>query len=215
MFSFDEQAVMFDSTPVENQFILEYMLPANGDFVKVYLYGLMQCYHPVKDMDLTRMAGDLCLTEEDVLKAYRYWERRGLVRRVQDKPPVYRYVNVKQHAMMGAAAQSDPDYEAFAESVYSLFGNDRRIHGKEMSQCYEWVEDLGLPPEVVIMLLQHTIATRGKGFSIKAAEKLAVSLANEGVRDIDDAEAVLGRERAVWDGSRRVLRRMGKRRDPS
>lgn len=47
MFGFDDQSMMFDVTPVENQFILEYMLSAQGDYVKVYLYGLMHCYHPV------------------------------------------------------------------------------------------------------------------------------------------------------------------------
>ena len=68
------------------------------------------------------------------------------MKRVSDNPPSFRYVNVKQHAMLGVTVQEDPGYEAFAESVYALFGNDRRIHGGEMSQCYEWVEDLKLPP---------------------------------------------------------------------
>ena len=36
--SFDDSAALFDSTPVENMFITEYMLRAPGDFVKVYLY---------------------------------------------------------------------------------------------------------------------------------------------------------------------------------
>jgi len=37
---------IFDVTPVENLFIHEFMLKAPGDFVKVYLFGLMQCYNP-------------------------------------------------------------------------------------------------------------------------------------------------------------------------
>lgn len=44
--AFDDSAALFDSTPVENMFITEYMLRAPGDFVKVYLYALMLCYHP-------------------------------------------------------------------------------------------------------------------------------------------------------------------------
>lgn len=61
MFGFDDQSMMFDVTPVENQFILEYMLSAQGDYVKVYLYGLMHCYHPVGELTLTQMAHDLLL----------------------------------------------------------------------------------------------------------------------------------------------------------
>ena len=41
LFGFDEQYAMFDVTPVANQFLLEYMPMARGDYVKVYLYGLM------------------------------------------------------------------------------------------------------------------------------------------------------------------------------
>ena len=42
LFAFDQQYAMFDATPVQNQFILEYMPSAPGDYVKVYLYGLMR-----------------------------------------------------------------------------------------------------------------------------------------------------------------------------
>ena len=46
MFGFDERYAVFDVTPVDNQFILEYLPAAKGDYVKVYLYGLTQCCHP-------------------------------------------------------------------------------------------------------------------------------------------------------------------------
>lgn len=215
MFGFDRQFTMFDVTPVENQFILEDMPTAKGDHVKVYLYGLMQCHHPQEEMSLTEISRDLNMTEEEVLAAFRHWERKGLVQRVSDKPPAFRYVSATQRLVMGGAVQSDPAYEAFAESVYAVFGGERRLHGKEISLCYEWVEELGLPPEVVIMLLKHMMSLRGKNFSITAAQKLALLLAEEKAVTIDDAEMVLGREKAVWDGSRRVLRRLGKRREPS
>ena len=215
MFGFDDQSFLFDVTPVENQFILEHMPSAKGDEVKVYLYGLMHCYRSDPDLSVQQMAHELLMEPEDVLAAYRHWERRGLVQRVSDNPPAFRYVNVKQHAMLGTEAAGDPEYEAFAESVYALFGSDRRIHGAEMAMCYEWVEDLHLPAEVVILMLQHLKNQRGLNFSIKAAEKLAQKLADENARTLDDAEQVLGRDTAVWDGSRRVLRRMGKRRMPS
>ena len=84
MFGFDERYAMFDITPVENQFILEYLPNAKGDYVKVYLYGLMRCYHPEKDMNLDTMCHELNMSEEDILAAFRYWERRKLVRRVSD-----------------------------------------------------------------------------------------------------------------------------------
>ncbi len=215
MFGFDEQYAYYGVTPVDNQFILEYLPNATGDAVRVYLYGLMQCYHPQQAMDIAQMARELSLTEEAILTAYRHWERKGLVRRIADNPPAFRYVSIKQLTMTGGAVPVDHEYEAFATAVYGLFGNDRRLHGAEMSRCYEWVEEMGVPAEAVLYLIREMIAQHGKNVSIKTIEKRAAMLAEEEVKSAEDAEAVLSRDRAVWEGSRAVIRRFGKRRNPS
>ena len=114
MFGFDERYAMFDITPVENQFILDYLPDAKGDYVKVYLYGLMRCYHPEEDMSLARMCHELNMTEEDVTAAFRYWERRRLVRRISDNPPQWQYINIKQKNLV-SDDDSDPEYEDFQQ----------------------------------------------------------------------------------------------------
>lgn len=212
MFGFDDKYAMFDITPVQNQFIAEYLPHAKGDYVKVWLYGLMQCYHASEDLNPDTMAHELEMTEEDVLAAFRYWERRGLVHRISDKPPQYRYVSLTQVSM---APVTDTEYEAFAEDIYCAFGKSRRLHGSEISQCYEWVEELKLPPEVVIMLLKHMVAVKGKNFTIRSAEPLAVRLAEAGAKTIEDAESVLSADRKLMDGAAKVLKRFGRRRLPS
>lgn len=215
MFGFDDQYAYYDVTPVDNQFILEYLPNATGDAVRVYLYGLMQCYHPQQSMTISQMARELSLTEEAILSAYRHWERKGLVHRLTDNPPSFRYVSIKQLTMTGGTVPVDEEYEAFAAAVYGLFGSDRRLHGSEMSRCYEWVEEMGLPADVVIYLIREMIALHGKNVSVMTIEKRAAMLADEKVATVEDAAAVLSRDKAVWDGSRAVLRRLGKRRAPS
>ena len=215
MFGFEEQYAYYGVTPVDNQFILEYLPNATGDAVRVYLYGLMQCYHPQQAMTLAQMARELNLGEEAILAAYRHWERKGLVHRVADNPPAYRYVSIKQLTMVGGAVPVDTEYEQFAASVYAVFGNDRRLHGGEISRCYEWVEDLGLPADVVLYLIHEMVAQRGKNVTIATIEKRAAMLAEESVRTVEEAEEILGRDKEVLDGSRAVLRRLGKKRNPS
>lgn len=213
-FEFDDRFAMFDVTPVDNQFIQEYLPNAKGDYVRVYLYGLMRCYHPEEDMNIDRMSHELNMSDEDVLSAYRYWERRGLVRRISDEPPAYRYVNIKQKNL-SADDYADPDYEAFAESLYGVFGNSRRLHGSEIRTCYEWVEELKLTPEAVIMLLKHMAATKGKNFTVASAGKLAAQMADEQISTAEDAEEFLSGDRIVTEGTRKILRRLGKRNLPS
>lgn len=215
LFEFDEQFPLFDATPVENLFLQEYLPAAKGDYVKVYLYGLMNTYHPTAGMSLTAMAKELSLTEEEILAAYRYWERKGLVQRTGDNPVSFRYMNAKQIMFMRQCPAEDKAYTQFAQELYAAFGEDRQLHGQEISLAYEWVEDLHLPQEVVLMLVHHLMATRGKNFSFKAAQKVAVQLAQEQVRTIEDAEEVLSRSQAILEGTRRILRRLGKRHQPS
>ena len=216
MFGFDNCFAMFDITPVENQFILEYLPGARGDYVKVYLYGLMRCYHPEEDMDLGRMSHELNIPEEDITAAFRYWERRGIVRRISDRPPKWEYINITQKNLTNhSEPPSDPDYEAFCNALYAAFDKERRLHGNELVTCYEWREKLKLPTEVVIMLLSHMIELKGKNVRISEAEKTAVKMAEENVRTVADAEAFFSRNEAFYEGTRKILRKLGKRYAPS
>ena len=212
MFSFEDQYTMFDVTPVDNLFILEHMPGAQGDHVKVYLYGLMQCYHP-QQSTIEQMGQDLNMTEEEILAAYRYWERRGLVHRTSDRPPTFRYVNTKK--LMFMDNQTDPAYEAFAQAVHGMFDNKRKLYGKEVSRCYEWVEQMGLSQEVVLRLLEKMIELRGVKFSFDSAEKRAVELAEAGAKCAGDVDEILDRDKKVLEGSRHVLRQFSMFREPT
>ncbi len=215
MFSFDEPYALFDVTPLSNQFILNYLPSAPGDAVRVYVYGLMMCYHQEADSSIEKLSRLLNLSEEEVRSAYRYWERKGLVQRVADNPPQYRYLNANQVSLLGTQVTADPEYEAFAEALYGVFDNDRRLHGKEISQCYEWVEDMHIPADVVIAMMKHLVKLHGKNVSMKTAEKLATTLAEEKIMTPEDADEVFRREQKVWDGTRSVLRKLGQRRNPT
>ena len=214
MFGFDERYAMFDITPVENQFVLEYLPDAKGDYVKVYLYGLMRCYHPEDDMTPERISRELNMTENDVEAAFRYWERRGLVRRISDKPPKWQYINIKQKNMSGTA-ETDPEYEDFSNAVYEAFDKVRRLHGSELNACFEWREDLKLPTEVIIMLLNHMVEVKGRNFKIAEAEKVAVRMAEENIRTVDAAEEFFTRDGETYEAVRKILKKLGKRNLPS
>ena len=215
LFSLSEKFATLGATAVDNQFLLEFMPNAYGEAVKGYLYGLLAVTSQMQDMSVDQMAHDLGMTREDVLAAYRHWERVGLVERTGDNPLSFRYIPVNQSVFMGNTAPRDLDYERFTEAVYAVFGNDYRIHGQRILQFYEWVVDLGLPQEVVLMLIRHMISLRGKNFSYAAANKLAETLAKEDVRTIEDAELALTRDREVRECSRAVLRKLGMRREPT
>ncbi len=214
-FAFDEQFAMFDITPVENQFILEYLPGAKGEYVKVYLYGLLCCYHPKKEMDISRISQELGMTEEEIHKAFRYWERRGVVRRVQDHPAAWQYLNIKQISLAGDGDVIEPDYAEFCRKIENSLEDIRDFHGSELAACYEWKNEMQLSTEVIVMLLKHMARTRGKSFKIRDAEKMAMELCNEKAVTLEEAAEVLNRDEAVTAGIRKVLRKLGKKYNPS
>ena len=65
------------------------------------------------------------------------------------------------------------------------------------------------------MLLSHCLSTRGAQFSFKLAEPEAVRMREANVVTAEDAEAFFAHSKKVQDGARAVLRRLGKRRQPS
>ncbi len=213
-FAFDEQFAMFDVTPVENQFILEYLPGARGDDVRVYLYGLLCCYHPKQEMNLDSMSLELGLTREEIMNAFRRWERKGVVRRISDNPPSWQYVNIKQMSLM-RGEDIDPEYTEFYRVIESSMDGIWNFRGSDIAACYEWREGLGLPTEVILMLLKEMVRTRGKNFKIRDAEKTAVRLAEEKAFTEEEASALLSADEAASSGMKKILRLMGKRYAPS
>ncbi len=213
MFERDASAHAFGVTAVENLFIQEYLPAAKGDYVKVYLWGVYQSHQASEDYGVPAMAKDLSMSVSEVEGALRYWERRGLVSRISDNPPVYRFYAVWQRALsQNHTSAADESYVDFAESVYAAFGDRRKVRPSEIALAYEWVQDVQLPAEVVLMLINHLIAIRGVNFSFKLAEPFAVTMKDEGITTADEADAYLRHDQAVHEGVKAVLRQFGKRR---
>ncbi|MBQ2663921.1 MAG: DNA replication protein DnaD, partial [Clostridia bacterium] len=67
----------FNYVPVSREFIENYMPPANGAYVKVYLYALSLGYDGL-EMSNAEIARVLNLVESDVVNALKFWQEEGL-----------------------------------------------------------------------------------------------------------------------------------------
>lgn len=68
-----------NATLLPNDFIDNYMVDANGEFVKVYLFLLRHLDDPCSSITISTIADCLNNTENDILRAFRYWEKEGLL----------------------------------------------------------------------------------------------------------------------------------------
>lgn len=67
-------------TSIPNIFIEKYMLNANGSYVKVYLYFCKCIQSGETGISVAGLADRLESTEKDILRAFQYWEKQGLMR---------------------------------------------------------------------------------------------------------------------------------------
>ncbi len=213
MFEMDADALIYGVTSVENLFIRDYLPAAKGDQVKVYLWGLYRSTRPgvQEGFTLEDAAAEMEMEKAEVESALRYWERRGLVTLRTSTPPVYVFHSPLERRNSGTGFKADDSYVDFAESVYAAFGDRRKVRPPEIAQAWEWVQDLGLSQEAVLMLINHLIAVSGPQFSFRKAEKTATEMRQSGVRSAEDAEGWLKNDLSLRKGAESVLRALGRR----
>lgn len=152
-------------TDVENIFIDEYMASAPGDFVKVYLFGLMYA-ELGEEMDNEKIAKRLGLREGDVRKAWTYWEDIGIVHKnrieKEDKSHYQvEFVNLKelrygkekkekkkQMDEQTKALMCDKTIQSMYQSIERIAG--RVISGSEMMEILSWINDFNASPEIIV-----------------------------------------------------------------
>ena len=204
---FERNFALFDSTPVENLFIEEYMRTAPGDFVKVYLYALRQCYHPDKAGESPQaMADALHMDEKTLMQALQYWERQGVLTQTGN--------GVRLKNLRAISGQDDGmettlyRYKAFNTQLQLLFGS-RLLSPQDYNKIYDWLDVLRLPEDVVVLLVQFCIKVKGQKVSMAYIDKMALVWADADVRSVDAAETFIAQRETASPGARKVLRRLG------
>lgn len=196
-------------TPVENLFLSQYMPAAPGEYVKVYLFGLMQCTDPAQTYD---MAGALGIAEADIVEAYRYWESLGLVRLCAGEPPVAEYRSLS--GLIRAAKQPQRRYAALITALQNPLGT-RVLSGTELSRVYDWIEVYDMEEAAVVMLVRHCVARKGARVSINYMDAVARNWADRAILTVEAVEAYLKAQEEAGSGAQAVLKRFNLARRPT
>lgn len=106
-------------TTVSNIFIDNFMMDANGEFVKVYIYLLRHLSS--SDISISDIADKLDLTEKDVVRALKYWDQKSVLsvtfkENIPESVTILELDSVSQAAKETAAALSESDNAEAAET---------------------------------------------------------------------------------------------------
>ena len=220
-FSFADGAAMFDSTPIENLFLLEYLPKAPEAFLRVYLYARMLALHPELGDDVTQTARALQLDEEAVYAAFAYWERQGLAVRLTDRPPTYALLPVRGEGG-GTRSQEEQTYYAYRDfnaSLQALFGANL-IESRDYRVANDWLNVLGYDQDAVLKLVEYGIQTSRSGQPkprgvFERMDKLAAKWADRGCRTLEDVERAIAEDEGVYAVAQAVTKRFGQKSRPS
>ena len=191
-------------TSVENIFINEYMATAPGDYVKIYLIALMYCDAgmAISNEDIAKT---LAIEVEDVLKAWNYWEKKGIVRKVQkgDKGMLeydVEFISLKDGLYGTGAApagidqsvqssMADLEIQDMLNTIEQMTGNV--MNGTEVTEIISWINDYRVTPEVIIYAFKYSLNKKKK--NIKYIEAVVRNWSEEGLTDVESIEEKLSK----------------------
>ena len=217
--SFSEGAAMFDVTPIENMFLLEYLPTAPDGFLRVYLYARMLCLHPELGQEIGDVARALNMEEDAVLNALQYWEQQGLVEKLSDRPASYAIRPLRGDAAVQAEADRDYyKYREYNSSLQDMFGAAELLEPKHYKIANDWLNVLGYTQDAALKLLEYEMRLPGgrkPAAVFRRADKRAVEWAERGIRTIEDVERAIAYDDRVYAMARAAMSQLGINRKPT
>jgi len=164
-------------TPVENVFINEYMIDARGEFVKVYLFALMYADNSL-NMNNEMIARQLSIPEEEVLSAWTYWEKKGVIRKHYPDSSDRLHYSVEFLDLKGriygksakgkekekklsdklAGLMDDSELRALYTRIEQITG--RLFTAKEPEGILSFLSDYGFSPDAVAFAYDYCVKNR-------------------------------------------------------
>lgn len=160
-------------TLVENMFINHFMPRADGDYVKVYLYGLKCTQNDINNMPSNRkIANTLGLTESDVLKAFKYWHDKQIISFESEgrKNYIIKYKNIatmifnpdkfKKNGSFAEVIKENAKRQELFNEIDEILGRGSSLAEQEMIS--DWIDDYGFTREAVKLIIDTCINKKGK-----------------------------------------------------
>ena len=194
------------------EFVDYCMKDANPTFIAVYIYGYRQCYSENPKSTVADVASSLSILESDVIKAWKYWESRGVVTLIynSESDPSDFLVQFSDLSSIAPKKEEKAEGEMPSRPAYKMSeiadrqSSDRALAemyehahmllGRPLSQndtmtLYSFYDWLSLPVEVILMIIEHCASLDKK--AMRYIEKVALSWYDMGINTPEKASAHL------------------------
>jgi len=204
------------TTGIPNEFIDKHMSAANPVYSVIYIYGYRQYSKGLTEISCEDMAEVFDITIKDVEKAWKYWEKAGLVKILSHDDSIitlaFLDVRLAKNSTKETATESQKEPEkgvpgGFAQysledvelhlkdkEVQRLFAVVHHVTGKPLTdserQMYlGFYDDLGLPVDVISVLLEYCIEKNKKHNNY--LRTVAMDWSQRGISTFEEAEGYI------------------------
>lgn len=207
------------STDVENIFLSEYMPTAPGDYVKVFLYGLLYSQNNV-EINNRQFALQLQMSEKQVEDAWSYWEQLGIVSRkyiINTNEYDIEFKNLRALMYAGVlnvetVAKEEMPEAIISEELKDLVYSVEQTIGRTMSpseslEVASWLNELGATSEVIMGAVEYCIEKGKRGINYMA--KVVLQWTKEGFKTKEDVENHISSLEARYGNYKKILQALG------
>ncbi len=165
-------------TSVENKFITKYLPEADGDAVRVYLYGLYLCAS-AQEFDAENAARLLRITPARLADIFGFWEECGLVNVLSRSPLLVEYLPVS--AAVGKPKPLRPEkYAEFNRELFSILQRaEKFLKPYEHQKILEFLENNPMQPQAFLLVVEYCAKKDGNKLTLQhilhAAQKLVAN----------------------------------------
>ncbi len=169
-----------NTTAVDNIFINNYLPYADSTAVKVYLYGLYKCQDSnAPDNTLQHFSKELHLSEEEVEKAFTYWQEQGLVQVLNVIPFEVRFLPLSD-VINNTKKYNKAKYANFNVQAQEILGG-RMITPNEYREYYDIIERLHMEKEGLLLTLDYCVKAKGDNVGYNYITTVAKSWVSQGL----------------------------------
>ena len=205
---------------IDFEFVEKWGRFAKPEYFRIYIYILSKYKKDKTVYTKEELAEILDIKETKVRGALEYWAMEGLIA-LSDSGYIFTDEKPKESiTKLKAAASSKPSYThteidgavAKNKEISYLFCQAEKILGKllssnDMEVLYSFVDWLGLPVEVIIMIINYA-ASRDKK-SMRYIEKVAFDWADRGIDTYEKAESYIKELEEYQSKTRKVCSILG------
>ena len=174
-------------TSVENQFITKYLPQADGDAVKVYLYGLYLC-QCAEDFDAASLAKLLHVSSEKLVEIYGFWEECDLVHILSRDPLFVEYLPVNASIGKPKPVKAEK-YAAFNREFYKLLQKAGIVFKPyEMLKILEFLENNPMEQQAFLLVTEYCVKKDGEKLTSGHILNKAAKMCRERKYTLEQAE---------------------------